>query len=152
MNPLDDSQPLKGTIAFSYKNGYITANDWPFLPVNFYKKIFFKIHLKNFFKKFYAVMCAIYAIYAIVWFSCSCFYWKDILRIQFWIGGVILLGMIEKAAYLAEYEHIYRTGYAENTGLIIAEFISCIKRSLSRMLVIIVSLGFGIVKYAFYYL
>lgn len=32
-------------------------------------------------------------------------------------------------------------------GIITAEIISCFKRSLARMLVIIVSLGFGIVKF-----
>jgi len=29
-----------------------------------------------------------------------------------WIGGVIFLGLLEKAAYLAEYEEINRTGEA----------------------------------------
>lgn len=34
--------------------------------------------------------------------------------------------------------------------MLIAEIISCFKRSLARMLVIIVSLGFGIVKFVFF--
>jgi hypothetical protein len=54
--------------------------------------------------------------------------------------------MVEKAAYLAEYESVNRNGYTVEFGLISAEVISCLKRSLARMLVIIVSLGFGIVK------
>lgn len=57
-----------------------------------------------------------------------------------------MLGLMEKAAYLAEYEEIERTGQPTNVALIVAEIISCSKRTLARMLVIIVSLGFGIVK------
>ena len=102
-------------------------------------------YLTNSFQ-FYAVMCAIYIIYAIVWFTCSACYYRDVIRVQFWIGGVILLGMIEKAAYLAEYESMNRNGDPIHFGIIFAEFVSCLKRSLARMLVIIVSLGFGIVK------
>lgn len=56
-------------------------------------------------------MCAIYSIFAIFWFFCSICYWRDLLRIQIWIGGVILLGLMEKAAYLAEYEQINQNGY-----------------------------------------
>jgi len=63
-----------------------------------------------------------------------------------WIGGVILLGLMEKAAFLAEYEQIDRTGEPTNVALLVAELISCSKRTLARMLVIIVSLGFGVVK------
>jgi hypothetical protein len=32
-------------------------------------------------------------------------------------------------------------------AILVAEIISCLKRSLARMLVIVVSLGFGIIKY-----
>ena len=53
---------------------------------------------------------------------------------------------MEKAAFLAEYEQIERTGEPTYIALIVAELISCSKRTLARMLVIIVSLGFGIVK------
>lgn len=53
---------------------------------------------------------------------------------------------MEKAAFLAEYEEIERTGEPTNVALYMAEIISCSKRTLARMLVIVVSLGFGIVK------
>ena len=62
------------------------------------------------FFKFYGVMCGIYSLFAIFWLISSACYWRDLLRIQLWIGGVILLGLMEKAAYLAEYDGINRTG------------------------------------------
>jgi Lung seven transmembrane receptor len=41
-------------------------------------------------------MCLVYVIYGIAWLVVSFCQWRDLLRIQFWIGGVILLGMLEK--------------------------------------------------------
>ncbi|XP_042144501.1 transmembrane protein 87A [Ixodes scapularis] len=112
---------LKGTY------GYLSAVDWPFLP-------------------FYGVMCGVYVLYAVGWLLVSALQWRDLLRIQFWIGGVISLGMLEKAVYYAEYQSINYTGYSVQGAVLFAEVLSCLKRSLARLLVIIVSLGFGIVK------
>lgn len=60
--------------------------------------------------------------------------------------------MVEKAAYYAEYYELNLTGHLNDIYgvMIIAEVISCLKRTLARTLVIIVSLGFGIVKWVFY--
>ncbi|XP_064484318.1 transmembrane protein 87A-like [Ornithodoros turicata] len=107
--------------------GYLSAVDWPFLP-------------------FYGVMCGVYVIYAVGWLVVSAMQWRDLLRIQFWIGGVIFLGMLEKAVFYAEYQSINYTGYSVQGAVLFAEVLSSLKRSLARLLVIIVSLGFGIVK------
>uniref|UniRef100_A0A3Q2VB62 GOST seven transmembrane domain-containing protein n=1 Tax=Haplochromis burtoni TaxID=8153 RepID=A0A3Q2VB62_HAPBU len=90
---------------------------------------------------FYMVMCIVYILYALLWFLWAACYWKDLLRIQFWIAGVIFLGMVEKAVFCAEYENTNTVGL-----LIFAELVSAFKRTLARLLVIIVSLGYGIVK------
>lgn len=60
-------------------------------------------------------MCAIYSLYALFWICVCLCYWRELLRIQIWVGGVILLGLMEKAAYLAEYDEINRNGYARKT-------------------------------------
>ncbi|CAB1313213.1 unnamed protein product [Coregonus sp. 'balchen'] len=95
---------------------------------------------------FYMVMCTVYILYALLWFMWAACYWKDLLRIQFWIAGVIFLGMVEKAVFCAEYENTNGVGAASQGLLIFAELISALKRTLARLLVIIVSLGYGIVK------
>ncbi|CAF1418853.1 unnamed protein product [Adineta steineri] len=95
---------------------------------------------------FYGFMCAIYALFAILWFVWCALYWKELLKIQFWIGGVILIGMIEKSAFLAEYDTLNRNGYKVHYAIVAAEVLSCLKRAVSRMLVVIVALGYGIVK------
>ncbi|KAI4462691.1 lung seven transmembrane receptor [Holotrichia oblita] len=107
--------------------GYLAAADWPLLP-------------------FYGFMCIFYVILGLIWMILSFMQWRDLLRVQFWIGGVILLGMLEKATFYAEYQSINNTGSRVEGAMLFAEWISCAKRTLARMLVIIVSLGFGIVK------
>ncbi|XP_026565448.1 transmembrane protein 87A isoform X2 [Pseudonaja textilis] len=95
---------------------------------------------------FFMVMCIVYVLFGILWFAWSACYWRDLLRIQFWIGTVILLGMLEKAVFYAEFQNIRYTGKSVREALILAELLSALKRSLARILVIIVSLGYGIVK------
>lgn len=107
--------------------GYLSALDWPLLP-------------------FYGAMCIVYVVFGLAWLIVSFCQWRDLLRIQFWIGGVILLGMLEKATFYAEYQSINSTGVSMKAAVLLAELVSCGKRTLARMLVIIVSLGFGIVK------
>lgn len=91
-------------------------------------------------------MCGIYTIICTGWLIVCWLQWRDLLRIQYWIGGVAILGMIESATFYAVYASINRTGFFNPEAYIFAEWVSVGKRALARMLVIIVSLGFGIVK------
>ena len=111
----------------SRHGGYITADEYPALV-------------------FYGVMCGIYGLFIILWVIWCGFYWRELLKIQFWIGGVIIIGMIEKSAFLAEYDTVNRHGFKVHIAIVTAEVLSCLKRTVSRMLVIIVALGYGIVK------
>ncbi|OCT79778.1 transmembrane protein 87A [Xenopus laevis] len=115
------------TVSMKGPHGFISASDWPLMI-------------------FYMVMCIMYILLGLLWFIwCAC-YWKDLLRIQFWIAAVIFLGMLEKAVYYAEYQNTNNSGVSSHGLLIFAELISAIKRTLARLLVTIVSLGYGIVK------
>ncbi|MCL4130333.1 UNVERIFIED_CONTAM: hypothetical protein GTU68_023795 [Idotea baltica] len=107
--------------------GYLSAADYPLLI-------------------FYSTMCVIYVLYGVGWLVVSFMRWRELLRVQYWIGAVILLGMLEKAVFTAEYESVNKRGVSVPGLIIFAELVSCAKRTLSRMLVIIVSFGFGIVK------
>uniref|UniRef100_A0A8D0GXP3 Transmembrane protein 87A n=1 Tax=Sphenodon punctatus TaxID=8508 RepID=A0A8D0GXP3_SPHPU len=106
---------------------YISASEWPLMV-------------------FYMVMCIVYVLYGVLWLVLLACYWRDILRIQFWIGGVILLGMLEKAVFYAEYQSIQSQGQSVQGAVIFAEVLCAVKRMLARVLVIIASLGYGIVK------
>ncbi|XP_044253971.1 transmembrane protein 87A [Tribolium madens] len=126
--PLNTSDLTVGVhVEMKSDYGYLSASDWPLLP-------------------FYGFMCIFYVILGIIWLILSFLQWRDLLRVQFWIGGVILLGMLEKATFYAEYQSINNTGMRVQGAMLFAEWVSCAKRTLARMLVVIVSLGFGIVK------
>ncbi|XP_014244631.1 transmembrane protein 87A [Cimex lectularius] len=107
--------------------GYLSAANWPLLP-------------------FYGIMCLVYVTLGLIWLLVSFLQWRDLLRIQFWIGGVIFHGMLEMAAFYAEYSSFNLTGDSMPNVILLAELVSCGKRAIARMLVIIVSLGYGIVK------
>lgn len=90
-----DRKSLDVDVVVEMKNsrgGYITADEYPALV-------------------FYSVMCGIYAFFAVLWLVWCAFYWRELLKIQFWIGGVILIGMIEKSAFVAEYDTVNRHGF-----------------------------------------
>ncbi|TMS07592.1 Transmembrane protein 87A [Larimichthys crocea] len=108
---------------------YISASEWPLMV-------------------FYMVMCIMYVLLAVLWLVLSACYWRDLLRIQFWIGGVIFLGMLEKAVYYAEFQSIRYDGLSVHGAVVFAEALSAVKRTLARVLVIIASLGYGIVNLA----
>ncbi|XP_060553057.1 transmembrane protein 87A-like isoform X2 [Ruditapes philippinarum] len=124
----NDKFDAKLTVAMKGKVGYISAVDWPLLI-------------------FYGVMGLVYIIYGLVWLVLLACNWRDLMRLQYWIGGVIVLGMLEKAVFYADYQNIANNGKSVTEGTVIfAEVVSSLKRALARMLVIIVSVGFGIVK------
>ncbi|XP_077468893.1 transmembrane protein 87B isoform X1 [Stigmatopora argus] len=118
---------LTMNVVMKGRHGYISITEYPLMI-------------------FYMVMCVVYILFALFWFIWASCYWKDLLRIQFWIASVIFLGMVEKAVFCAEYENTNTVGSASPGLLIFAELVSALKRTIARLLVIIVSLGYGIVK------
>ncbi|KAM7408930.1 hypothetical protein PAMA_002583 [Pampus argenteus] len=126
-NKQDGNWNLTVNVVMKGNHGFISITEYPLMI-------------------FYMVMCIVYILYAMLWFIWAACYWKDLLRIQFWIAGVIFLGMVEKAVFCAEYENTNAVGSASPGLLIFAELVSALKRTLARLLVIIVSLGYGIVK------
>ncbi|CAN9493066.1 unnamed protein product [Ophioblennius macclurei] len=118
---------LQLQVSMTGPHGYISASEWPLMV-------------------FYMVMCIVYVAMALLWLLLSACYWRDLLRIQFWIGGVVFLGMLEKAVYYAEFQSIRYDGLSVQGAVVFAEVLSAVKRTLARVLVIIASLGYGIVK------
>ncbi|XP_040285392.1 transmembrane protein 87B [Bufo bufo] len=125
--PKDSKWSLTVSTSMESPYGYISASEWPLMI-------------------FYMVMCIMYIVFGLMWFIWSACYWKDLLRIQFWIAAVIFLGMLEKAVFYAEYQNMNSTGVSSPGLLVFAELVSAIKRTLARLLVTIVSLGYGIIK------
>ncbi|XP_035851733.1 transmembrane protein 87A isoform X2 [Sander lucioperca] len=127
ISPANPPWSLQLQISMKGPHDYLSAAEWPMMV-------------------FYMVMCIVYVLLAVLWLLLSARYWRDLLRIQFWIGGVIFLGMLEKAVYYAEFQSIRYDGLSVQGAVVFAEVLSAVKRTLARVLVIIASLGYGIVK------
>lgn len=89
--------------------------------------------------QFFMAMCIVYVLFGALWlFWCAC-YWRDLLRIQFWIGAVIILGMLEKAVFYSEYQSIrYKGDYGRLIshspfGHVFAAVTSILARQQSRV-------------------
>lgn len=54
-----------------------------------------------FWLQFYGVMGIVYIIFGLVWLVLLACSWKDLLRIQFWIGAVVVLGECLIAGFIA---------------------------------------------------
>lgn len=122
----DSSVSINVTLEFHNPYGYLSAIDYPALI-------------------FYSCMTVVYTACGLAWLLMMACSYKDLVRLQFWIGAVILLGLLEKAFFVSEYSTINQG--LDSPGLIlVAECISAAKRALARVLLIIVSLGFGTVK------
>ncbi|KAI1718291.1 lung seven transmembrane receptor domain-containing protein [Ditylenchus destructor] len=127
--PPNGQQPPKIQAEVQWRGpyGFLSAIDYPLL-------------------RFYGFMCFFYMILAMSWLFVCLRHWRDLLRIQFWIGAVILIGMIEKAVFYAEYANMNESGQSIEGLLEVAELTSCLKRTMAHVLIIIVSVGFGVVK------
>ncbi|KAH7732360.1 Protein C52B9.4 [Aphelenchoides avenae] len=127
--PKENPAPHKIQVEVQWRgpHGYLSAIDYPLLH-------------------FYGFMCAFYIALAFAWSAVCIKYWKDLLRIQFWIGAVILIGMVEKAVFYAEYTNMNETGQSVEGLIEMAELSSCLKRTMAHVLVIIVAVGYGVTK------
>ncbi|KAG7328327.1 hypothetical protein KOW79_008271 [Hemibagrus wyckioides] len=124
---LIDHLSITMTVKMKGSHDYSSPADWPLMM-------------------FFMTMCIVYVLFGALWLLWLACYWRDLLRIQFWIGAVIILGMLEKAVFYSEYQSITYHGAYNKSAVIFAELLSALKRSLARILLIIVSLGYGIVK------
>lgn len=116
------------TVTTKHDYGYLSAVTYPLLP-------------------FYGIMSLTYACLGVIWLALCAHKWRDLIRIQLWIGMVIFIGMMEKALFYIEFETLNNTGYpTAGFAIVIAELMSAFKKSLSRMLIVIVSIGFGITR------
>lgn len=117
------------TLSLDYHSphGYLAPADWPLLI-------------------FYQLSLSLYVFFLAAWLVLCCVYRKDLLQVQYYIGFVILLGLIEKIIFVTEYESLNRTGIKNNYGAeVFGELVSACKRTAARILVVVVSVGFGIV-------
>ncbi|KAJ7525427.1 hypothetical protein O6H91_17G050500 [Diphasiastrum complanatum] len=95
---------------------------------------------------FYGVMSAAYILLAIAWFFQYVRFSKDILQLQNWITVVIALGMSEMGMWYFEYANFNATGKRPIGITTWAVTLGAVKKTISRLLILVVSMGYGVVR------
>ncbi|KAI0495227.1 hypothetical protein KFK09_025377 [Dendrobium nobile] len=95
---------------------------------------------------FYIFMSVAYLLLGIVWFSQYMRFWKDILPLQNWITLVIALGLFEMTLWYFEYLNFNSTG-ARPVGITTwVVTVGAVRKTVSRLLLLSVSMGYGVVR------
>nr|XP_043612929.1 transmembrane protein 87B-like isoform X3 [Erigeron canadensis] len=98
------------------------------------------------FMHFYGFMSLAYLILGLIWFLRFVQHWKDIIQLHYHITIVVGLGMCEMALWYFEYANFNATGSRPIGITLWAVTFSAFKKTFSRLLLLVVSMGFGVVR------
>lgn len=95
---------------------------------------------------FHGFMSLAYVILGIYWFSQYARFWKEVIPLQNCITLVITLGMFEMALWYFDYAEFNETGVRPTGITVWAVTFGTIKRTVSRLIILMVSMGYGVVR------
>lgn len=97
-------------------------------------------------KTFFGIMSLAYLALGLVWFLRFVKFWKDIIHLHYQISAVIALGMCEMALWYFEYANFNSTGSRPVGVTLWAVSFTAVKKTVSRLLLLVVSMGYGVVR------
>jgi len=121
---------LEGETVWMNPYGHLPAQLYGFLP-------------------FYGWMCVIYLAACCIWFLLNVIHRKDLLHVQNCISLVLIICMVEMLAWYFDYLHLNTEGIRQNELFIFGIIVSVSRRTIARMLVVAVSMGYGVVRATF---
>ncbi|KAF5180410.1 Transmembrane protein 87a [Thalictrum thalictroides] len=95
---------------------------------------------------FYGFMSIAYLVLGIFWFSQYARFWREVLQLQNCITVVITLGMLEMALWYFEYVEFNKTGVRPISITVWAVTFGTVKKTIARVIILIVSMGYGVVR------
>lgn len=95
---------------------------------------------------FFGLMSLAYIVLGLLWFIRFVRYWKNVIQLHYHITAVIGLGMCEMALWYFEYANFNSTGSRPMGITVWAVSFSAIKKTFSRLLLLVVSMGYGVVR------
>ncbi|KAG0497495.1 hypothetical protein HPP92_002186 [Vanilla planifolia] len=96
--------------------------------------------------KFYIFMAAAYLLLGMIWFSQYVRFWKDVLPIQNWMTIVIVLGLFEMTLWYFEYLNFNNTGIRPVGITTWVVTVGAVRKTISRLLILSLSMGYGVVR------
>jgi len=118
---------ISGQTAWLNPYGYLPGELFPFLP-------------------FFAMMLVAYIIVTCVWLVLCIKHRPLLLPLQQYIGGVLLLGTFETLIWYLDYRSFNAGGTRGVAPVVLGVFLSTVKKVVSRLLVLAVCLGYGVVR------
>ncbi|CAN0846923.1 Transmembrane protein 87B [Linum grandiflorum] len=118
---------IKGRTVWKNPNGYLPGKMTPLMT-------------------FYGIMSLAYLGLGLLWFLKFVQFWKDVIQLHYHITAVIALGMCEMAVWYYEYANFNSTGRRPMGVTLWAVTFTTVKKTLSRLLLLVVSMGFGVVR------
>lgn len=95
---------------------------------------------------FYGFMSLAFVILAVFWFSQYAKFWREVLPLQNCITLVIALGMFEMTLWYFDYVEFNKTGVRPRGITFWAVTFGAVKRTVARIVMLIVSMGYGVVR------
>eukprot|EP00658_Telonema_sp_P-2_P025576 TRINITY_DN202_c0_g2_i10.p1 TRINITY_DN202_c0_g2~~TRINITY_DN202_c0_g2_i10.p1 ORF type:complete len:391 (+),score=80.01 TRINITY_DN202_c0_g2_i10:160-1332(+) len=116
------------------ENGW--RNAYGYLPGELYYNI-----------PFFLAMSVLYAVVVLVWWGLVLYFRSDgVLSVHDHIGLVALLALCEVVLWFLYYQAYNNTGLRDTGLLTTAVISSCIKRTSTRILILVVCMGYGVVR------
>ncbi|KAJ3080639.1 hypothetical protein HK102_002912, partial [Quaeritorhiza haematococci] len=119
--------PFTATVTYENPYGLLPAVEYPKLPL-------------------YGFLSITYLVLGLAWMWKAFTYWRDLLPIQSYISGVICFLVVEQAFNYGYYEDYNRKGQSSTPLLVIVAILNAGRNSVSFFILLIVSLGYGVVK------
>lgn len=95
---------------------------------------------------FYGFMSLAFVLLGIYWFTQYAKFWKEVLPLQNCVTLVITLGMFEMALWYFDYAEFNETGVRPTGITVWAVTFGTVKRTISRLIILMVSMGYGVVR------
>lgn len=111
------------------------VNPYGYLPADLYGYV-----------PFWSWMLAAHGAVGMVWMWLSLRSWRDLLHLQMCISGILFVSMVEACAWNIIFDSYNRSGQMSLSSSVAVTVLNTGKRTLSRMLVLVVSMGYGVVK------
>ncbi|KAK3444800.1 hypothetical protein EUGRSUZ_A00763, partial [Eucalyptus grandis] len=94
----------------------------------------------------FGLMSLAYLVLGLIWLLKFVRHWKDVIQLHYHITAVIALAMCESALWYFEYSNLNSTGRRPMGITMWAVTFTAVKKTLSRLLLLVVSMGYGVVR------
>ncbi|PRQ20091.1 putative Lung seven transmembrane receptor [Rosa chinensis] len=96
--------------------------------------------------KFYVYMALAYVLIGVIWLTQYVRFWKDILQLQHCITAVIALGLFEMILWYSDHVNFNNTGMRPVFLTTLVVTVGAVRKTVSRLLILTVSMGYGVVR------